>query len=323
MLLKLNRWTILLIVLVLAAVVGIGVRQIASGPIGSQVNVDEGFSMSCPYLVRVDAGVPFEFECHVFNGSRFQDDVEVVSYTATSFVMDSVDNRYVMRIQEETLFPDTRYVGADINPLPTYSGSRAGTDRVRSSFESLYRTDELASVSAGVQIRLNYNVLLHMGPGLLNLQILATLAGTLLYFLASARGFLMDSVFLRRAYLAVDVFYLSFLLQALLMAIFFFVFTLSRAGYPNLDNDHWVSFLIGLGWFVFFGWLVYFARWRFFQRIVPREWRRMPAVDIDRADSGNWEPSTGPIVVAFVIGWFVCLFALPINVFWFGWFGVW
>ena len=320
MLLKLNRWTILVTVLVLAAVVGIGVRQIASGPIGSQVDVDEGFSMSCPFMVRVDAGVPFEFECHVFNGSRFQDDVEVVSYTATSFVKDSVDDRYVMRIQEETLFPDTRYLGADIKPLPTYSGSRAGTERVRNSW---YRDDELASVSAGVNIRLNYNALLHAGPGLLNLQILAMLVGPLFFFVAAARGKFESPSFVRKSYVAIDVLYLTYLLQLLLMMVFFTVSTLSLMNAPDSPGNERDLFLISLPSFLLFGWLIVFARWRFFQRIVPREWRRMPAVDIDRADSGNWEPSTGPIVVAFVIGWFACLLALPINAFWFGWFGVW
>ena len=317
---KINRLTILLAVLILSVAVGTGVRHIASGPIGSQIDEDEGFSMSCPWLVRVSAGAPYEFDCHVFNDSRFQDDVEVVFGTASSFVEDSANDRYVMRIQGETLFPDIRYVRADIKPLPTYSGSRTGTERARTT---MYRDDELATVSTSISIELNYNALLHTGPGLLNLQILATLVGTLLYLVASARGILMNSVFLRRSYLVVDVFYLSFLLQVLLMTVFLFAFTLSRAGYPTLDNDHWVSFLIGLGWFVFLGWLVYFARWRLFERVVPREWRAMPKAEEVSPALKEEPPRVTPFIGVILIGWLFCLIALPINAYWFGWFGFW
>ena len=256
--------------------------------------------MTCPQSVRVDAGVPYEFECQIFNESRYQEGTSVEPDDGDS-IESTGDRSYVLKVHGRKQLPATEeYVSARL--------LRRGDDRVR-------------YVTHAIDVKMRYSPILHIGPGLLGVQVLIMLIVSVFYLEPAASGKLSTPDLVRKAFVAIDLLYLTSIMQFVLLAAFFFAFTWSRAGYPNLDNNHWTSFLAYTIWLFLFAWLIFYMRWRFFERPVPVEWRRWPKGN-ESTVAASSGPSTVPkFIVVIIVGLLTCLVALPINAYWFGWFG--
>ena len=93
---RISAWTLLVAVLILASIAGLGLRQIGSDVTGSQEVEDKGFSMICPQSVWVDSGVPYEFECQIFNESDQQENI-TISADEGSLIEAVGDGSYVLK----------------------------------------------------------------------------------------------------------------------------------------------------------------------------------------------------------------------------------
>ena len=60
---KLNRWTILAVILLLSTAVGLLFRPVGDGAEGQQVVEDESLTLTCPESVTAASGDDFTIEC--------------------------------------------------------------------------------------------------------------------------------------------------------------------------------------------------------------------------------------------------------------------
>ena len=305
---KINAWTLLAVVLILSAIVGLGLRQIGSSSAGSRVVDDKGFQITCPKSVRVDSGVPYEFECQISNESEQQENI-TISADEGSLIEPERDGTYVLKAS-----------GTEVLPGRVYVSARLRTHLSANSEERLVAYIPLPlEIGAWIDTTVRYNPVLYVGAGLLAIQSATLLIAPLLYLGAAVRGKLSKPNFVRRLFVAIDVLFLSLILQFLLLMIFFFVITWLRAGSPSLDDHHWGSFRAGAVTLFLFAWLIYFMRWITFERPVPVEWRRWPKGNESAMPAGTWPATWWRLIVVILVGILTCLIAFLVNSYWFSW----
>ena len=77
---KLNRWTILAIILLLSTLIGLAFRPWGDGPSGLQTVEDGSLSLTCPQSYTTDSGNYFTIECEVVDIAELGDSDEVSAY---------------------------------------------------------------------------------------------------------------------------------------------------------------------------------------------------------------------------------------------------
>ena len=155
--------------------------------------------------------------------------------------------------------------------------------------------------------------LLYTGLGLFMLQIAALIIGPVTYLVVTLLGGNPSVQGIRNRVMIVDILYLSYMAQILFVTAFHIFHTIESVdqGDPYATGELFGT-LPALGMFL---WLIIFVRWRFFLRMMPRDWRR-----IEQQESENNALAVQIRVVPFVAvtltGWLGSLLVAAIYSIW-------
>lgn len=297
---KLNRWTILAIILILSAVIGLPFRPLGpEGLSGVQTIHSQGLSLTCPESLTAVPDETYEIECVIVNDSPFQG--YVFGTLRQGRLPPAYSNRSLNQGSDGTFLLANDFTRN--RPIKIYARAFVSQNDV-----VLAPTDILVESRAVINLTIKQYYSFYIGRGLLMLQAIALAIGFMLYALILLRGGIVSRSSAGVAFLMVDMLYLTYLVQLLLYPIYGIETRLTQ---HEFDRDFSSFMLIYLN----FAWLVVFARWRFFLRMMPREWTRS-----DTTPSANRGATVRlpvvPFLVVFAIG---CVSVLMLATLFYSW----
>lgn len=142
--------------------------------------------------------------------------------------------------------------------------------------------------------------LLYTGVGLFMLQVATLIIGPVTYLAVTLRGGTPSLRGIRSRFMIVDILYLSYMAQILFITAFHIIHTIESVdqGEPYATGE-FIGTLPALGMFL---WLIIFTRWRFFLRMVPREWRQTDPLEGEN-DESPVQAGVIPFVAVTLTGW--------------------
>ena len=256
---KLNRWTILAVILLLSTAVGLLFRPWGDGAEGWQVVEDRGLSLECPESITVNAGTLFLVECKVLSNS-----VWPLRIRAQQHFYDVVSKGWQIEEVEENTYELTERM----------RGMRSRGLEVRARAGPVYHPSlSVADATATIDLRIRHNLLADVGMGLFVMQAFLLLGSLLLaviswprrnswpkhslisepssdsklsvlaqslilpwlYLLPQALRRPVGERSLRRVYTALDILLLTLMAQVILMMIFHIIDGILMDG-----QTHWI-----------------------------------------------------------------------------------
>ena len=217
---RLNRWTILAIILLLSTGVGLLFRPwgAAEGP--SQTVEKEGLSLTCAEAVIVTTGSTIELQCEVTNNSRYQQDSNFIN-GFFSRNWDEPSNYVVSDILEEEIARG-RYLITGKGWI--YRNDSIPVDVFLRSWENL--EEDLGSLRTSIRVEVKHPLFYYTALGLLLLQLIALSVSSILGILlaiynSAAKKFAASRpIFVLGTYRTIDVLWATYITQVLLMIVF-------------------------------------------------------------------------------------------------------
>ena len=216
---KLNRWTILAAILLLSTAVGLLFRPWgpAEGP--PQTVENQGLSLTCPEVITAAPGSNIELQCEVTNSTRYQQ----YDYYIRGHISRKWDepHNYIP-------FSDVSVVEIGRNRYLTTGHVWIYRDDSIPTGASLHSWSEggLLSTDSQVNIEVRHPLFYYPALGLLLLQMIALGGFTVVCMLFASWGSTSRQLgtaqpkFVLTAYRAIDVLWLTYFTQALLMLVF-------------------------------------------------------------------------------------------------------
>ncbi len=345
---KLNRWTILAIILLLSTAVGLLFRPLGDGPSGSQVIEEQGLSLACPKSLTVASlsGGRVDLECEIVAESELPTDYKIWGSVSEHFHdVQGIGN------DEITEIAAGRYI---LTQSMYATNTRTVRVRAYAAKGQFPPVDQAATTHVDIRVPRQWPYYVAQGLSLLQFAIL--MAGPLFGIILGVEGLVVYrgsakaivrfsikrtvyAVFLiipwlhlvmwerkqeisaeraRLHWLAIDALWNSYLLQAALMISLHVTETI-----PLQLRLAWV-YAFGPGFFLIltipFSLMVvttlFVLRKRFFTRIAPTGALTGDGMTLDKHGRGR-QPILRPFVAAAVVGWVLLPLVIYIN--WFVW----
>ena len=320
---KLNRWTILAVVLVMSTGLGLLFRPFGDGASGLVVVEEQGLSLECPEALIVTSGDFYEFECHIVNDSSYQEDIIVLggagSYREGALDDDKIEelglrpsrvrqispSMYLLEETRHALRPSSFTVTANVRSVEAEPGELYRASLITFD-ELLARSDVSRMILLRTETQMNlevkYHLLFYIGLGLFALQIAALAFGPVVYLAVLRLRRLNGVRAVRRGYRIIELLYFSYIAQILLIAVFHITDTIESVDQAEVYPHPTSEFVATLPALLLFLWLIVFARWRFFLRMVPSDLRQTVQTN---AEEGNAQVGARviPFVAVAMAGW--------------------
>ncbi len=170
---KLNRWTILAVILLVSTAIGLAFRPSGEGAEGRQIVEDRGLSLECPESITVDAGALFLVECVAISSSPWH-----LSIRAQQHFYDAVSRGWQVEEVDENTYELTELM----------RGMRSRGLEVRARVGPHTHTlPAVADARATIDLRVRHNLLADVGVGLFLTQAFLLLGSLLLAIISWPR----------------------------------------------------------------------------------------------------------------------------------------